>query len=241
MIVAANWKMNPDLATASGLVASYARDDFPTIQRILFAPHPYLVPMGVRLQGSQLRLGGQDCHARLDGAHTGDVSALMLKACGAQTVLLGHSERRNDHGESDADVKAKAVTALAADLDVMICVGEHAEQREQGRALDVVATQLAGSLPADIAAARLCIAYEPVWAIGTGKVATAAEIAAMHDHIHKRLAARGLADVAILYGGSVKPDNAAEIFAIPHVGGALVGGASLDAAQFALICDAAAR
>ena len=241
MIVAANWKMNPDLATASGLVASYVRDDYPSIQRILFPPHPYLVPMGVRLQDSQVQLGGQDCHAKPDGAHTGDVSAQMLASCGVNIVLLGHSERRDAHGETDADIKAKATSALAVGLNVMICVGEQADQREQGQALDVVANQLAGSIPNDVSAARLSVAYEPVWAIGTGKVATTNEIAEMHQHIHTKLAARNLAQVAILYGGSVKPDNAADIFAIPHVGGALVGGASLDADQFSQICAAAAR
>jgi len=248
MIVAANWKMNPDLATASQLVSRYVAQDFGDdtaggdsggdagVSRILFAPHPYLVPMGVRLKGSDVMLGGQDCHANLAGAHTGDVSAQMLVECGAGYVLLGHSERRSDHGESDALVNEKAQTAIATGLNVMICVGESDAQRMQGDAIDVVTRQLDGSVPTDLGAATLVIAYEPVWAIGTGKVASLDEIAEMHSAIRKWAEGRGLDGVAILYGGSVKPGNAADIFAIPDVSGALVGGASLDAEQFAAIC-----
>ena len=173
------------------------------------------------------------------GAHTGDVAAHMLAACGADIVLLGHSERRSDHGESDALVRAKAETALAENLSVMVCVGETLAQRDAGQAEDIVGAQLCGSVPDDIDASRLIIAYEPVWAIGTGKVASDADIGAMHAYIHAQLAQRGLGDVPILYGGSVKPGNAGAIFAVPHVDGALVGGASLVADDFAAICDAA--
>lgn len=239
MIVAANWKMNPPIEEAGSLAAAYAGAGFDGVTRILFPPHPYLVQMAMRLGQSGIRLGGQDCHSAVSGAHTGDVAAHMLAACGADIVLLGHSERRSDHGESDALVRAKAETALAENLSVMICVGETLAQRDAGQAEDVVGAQLSGSVPDDVDASRLIIAYEPVWAIGTGKVASDADIGAMHAYIHAQLAQRGLGDVPILYGGSVKPGNAGAIFAVPHVDGALVGGASLVADDFAAICDAA--
>ena len=239
MIVAANWKMNPPIKEAGSLAAAYAGAAFDGVTRILFPPHPYLVQMAMRLGQSGIRLGGQDCHSAVSGAHTGDVAAHMLAACGADIVLLGHSERRSDHGESDALVRAKAETALAENLSVMVCVGETLAQRDAGQAEDIVGAQLSGSVPDDIDASRLIIAYEPVWAIGTGKVASDADIGAMHAYIHAQLAQRGLGDVPILYGGSVKPGNAGAIFAVPHVDGALVGGASLVADDFAAICDAA--
>ena len=239
MIVAANWKMNPPIEEAGSLAAAYAGAGFDGVTRILFPPHPYLVQMAMRLGQSGIRLGGQDCHSAVSGAHTGDVAAHMLAACGADIVLLGHSERRSDHGESDALVRAKAETALADNLSVMICVGETLAQRDAGQAEDIVGAQLSGPVPDDIDASRLIIAYEPVWAIGTGKVASDADIGAMHAYIHAQLAQRGLGDVPILYGGSVKPGNAGAIFAVPHVDGALVGGASLVADDFAAICDAA--
>jgi triosephosphate isomerase len=239
VIVAANWKMNPPIEDAGSLAAAYAGAGFDGVTRILFPPHPYLVQMAMRLGQSGIRLGGQDCHSAVSGAHTGDVAAHMLAACGADIVLLGHSERRSDHGESDALVRAKAETALAENLSVMICVGETLAQRDAGQAEDIVGAQLSGSVPDDIDASRLIIAYEPVWAIGTGKVASDADIGAMHAYIHAQLAQRGLGDVPILYGGSVKPGNAGAIFAVPHVDGALVGGASLVADDFAAICDAA--
>jgi triosephosphate isomerase len=239
VIVAANWKMNPPMEEAGSLAAAYAGAGFDGVTRILFPPHPYLVQMAMRLGQSGIRLGGQDCHSAVSGAHTGDVAAHMLAACGADIVLLGHSERRSDHGESDALVRAKAETALAENLSVMICVGETLAQRDAGQAEDIVGAQLSGSVPDDIDASRLIIAYEPVWAIGTGKVASDADIGAMHAYIHAQLAQRGLGDVPILYGGSVKPGNAGAIFAVPHVDGALVGGASLVADDFAAICDAA--
>ena len=239
MIVAANWKMNPPIEEAGSLAAAYAGAGFDGVTRILFPPHPYLVQMAMRLGQSGIRLGGQDCHSAVSGAHTGDVAAHMLAACGADIVLLGHSERRSDHGESDALVRAKAETALAENLSVMVCVGETLAQRDAGQAEDIVGAQLCGSVPDDIDASRLIIAYEPVWAIGTGKVASDTDIGAMHAYIHAQLAQRGLGDVPILYGGSVKPGNAGAIFAVPHVDGALVGGASLVADDFAAICDAA--
>ena len=241
MIIAANWKMNPPLADAAALAAAYSGEAFDGITRILFPPAPYLVQMGVRLDGTGVMVGGQDCHQNPWGAHTGDVAAGMLVDCGATHVLLGHSERRADHGEDDASVNGKAVTALAAGLNVMICVGETLAQRESGAAEQVVMAQLNGSVPAGIDLSRLMLAYEPVWAIGTGKVAGVAEIGAMHAAIRRWLEGRALAGVQILYGGSVKPDNADAIFAVPDVGGALVGGASLKPDDFSGICAAGAR
>jgi len=241
VIIAANWKMNPPLADAAALAVAYAADSFDGVTRILFPPAPYLVQMGVRLDGTDMLVGGQDCHHNASGAHTGDVAAGMLADCGARVVLLGHSERRADHGEDDALVATKAAAALSAGLDVMICVGETLDQRESGSAEAVVTAQLEGSVPAGIDASRLMLAYEPVWAIGTGKVAGVEEIAAMHAAIQQWLAKRDLASVPILYGGSVKPGNADAIFGVPDVGGALVGGASLKAEDFNGICSAGAR
>ena len=246
MIVAANWKMNLSLGAAGALVASYVADEAKASgdgkagpQRVLFAPFPYLVPVGMRLGDSNIQLGAQDCHPQASGAHTGDVAAGMIADCGASIVLVGHSERRIDHGESDALVAQKALGALAAGLDVMICVGETAEERDTGEAITVIQRQLAGSIPDECPTDRLSIAYEPVWAIGTGAVASASEIAEMHAEIRSVLDAKGLTKTSILYGGSVKAVNAADIFGLPHVDGALVGGASLDAGQFEAICAAA--
>ena len=239
MIVAANWKMNPAMEEAGKLAMAYASQTYDGMTRILFPPHPYLVQMAMRLADSGIRVGGQDCHAATSGAHTGDVAAHMLAACGADIVLLGHSERRSDHGENDALVRAKAETALADGLSVMICVGETLQERDAGNAQKVVLSQLAGSMPDDIDPQRVMVAYEPVWAIGTGKVASTEDIAIMHAVIRSWLDERGLKPVPVLYGGSVKPDNAGAIFAVPHVDGALVGGASLKADDFAAICQAA--
>lgn len=241
MIIAANWKMNPPLAEAGALAASYAGASHDGVTRILFPPAPYLVQMSMRLEGSGVHLGGQDCHQAESGAHTGDISASMLASCGAGMVLLGHSERRQNHGETDGLVAAKAEAAFAEGLSVMICVGETLDQREAGDAEAVVTSQLGGSLPDEIPAERLMIAYEPVWAIGTGKVAGVDEITAMHAAIRHWLSDRGLEQVSVLYGGSVKPGNADEIFAVGDVGGALVGGASLKAEDFDAICAAGAR
>ena len=241
MIIAANWKMNPPLADAGALAAAYAASSHDGVTRILFPPAPYLVQMAMRLDGSGVHIGGQDCHQAVAGAHTGDVAASMLASCGADRVLLGHSERREAHGESDALVAEKARTALAAGLSIMICVGETLDQREAGNAESVVIAQLDGSVPSDIDGASLMLAYEPVWAIGTGKVASVEDIAAMHAAIRSWLAGKGLSDVPVLYGGSVKPDNADAVFAVRDVDGALVGGASLKADDFDAICAAASR
>lgn len=245
MIIAANWKMNPDLETAGMLASRLAGISFDNVKRVLFAPHPYIIPMSIRLAQSDITLGGQDCHAADSGAHTGDVSALMLRDSGATMVLVGHSERRSDHGEDDALIMAKANAARARDLDVMICVGETRNDREAGNAESVVLAQLQGSIPKAMDPARLIVAYEPVWAIGTGLVPSSEDIAAMHENISSWLSSafpnRGDTHIPVLYGGSVKPGNAAEILSLPAVDGALVGGASLDADGFEAICVAASN
>ena len=241
MIVAANWKMNPSLDQASVLAAALANQSFPQIKRILFPPHPYLLTLSAQLTSTRLKIGGQDCHFADHGAFTGDVSAAMLHDCGASVVLLGHSERRAAHGETSDIIAQKTTAALAQNLDVVLCVGETKAEREDKKAEQVVIDQLQASIPRNAPPTRLIIAYEPVWAIGTGVVASPDEIAAMHKIIASVLVERyGTNTVPpILYGGSVTPDNAASLFSIPLVDGALVGGASLDAMRFAAICAAA--
>jgi triosephosphate isomerase len=189
-------------------------------------------------------IGGQDCHADPSGAHTGDVSAEMIADAGGKLVIVGHSERRADHGESDAVVKAKAKAALAAGLTIILCVGETETQRDGGQATSVVGSQLAGSLPEGTTAENCIVAYEPVWAIGTGRTPTGEEIAAMHGHIRASLrkhVGEAADRMRLLYGGSVKPSNAAEILALEDVDGALVGGASLKAEDFLAIAAAARK
>ncbi|MFV0409495.1 MAG: triose-phosphate isomerase [Paracoccus sp. (in: a-proteobacteria)] len=237
-LAAGNWKMN-------GLTASLVELDALAGREygcdVLICPPATLVTAATAHSG-EIAIGGQDCHAKASGAHTGDISAAMLKDAGASHVILGHSERRTDHGESDADVAAKAQAAWDAGLVAVICVGETELQRDGNKTLDVIASQLAGSVPGGARAATTVIAYEPVWAIGTGRTPTNDQIAEVHALMREKLAAR-FADGAVfslLYGGSVKPGNAAEIFAIPHVNGALVGGASLKAADFGQIIDALA-
>jgi triosephosphate isomerase len=185
--------------------------------------------------GTGIAVGAQDCHAKASGAHTGDVSAEMLADAGAAFIIVGHSERRADHGESDAVVKAKAEAAIRAGLVAIVCVGETEAQRRSGQTLDVVGAQLDGSIPAGLTGARLVVAYEPVWAIGTGLTPTPADVAEVHAFIRERLGKLLGADgagVRILYGGSVKPSNAVELMGVANVDGALVGGASLKAVDF---------
>jgi triosephosphate isomerase len=186
-------------------------------------------------------LGGQDCHARPAGAHTGDIAAEMLKDAGASYVIVGHSERRHNHGERDADVAAKAQAAWRAGLTAIICIGETESQRFAGNAHEICERQIDGSVPGQATAGNTVLAYEPVWAIGTGKTPTSAEIAQMHAHIRGGLVRRlgaGASEMRILYGGSVKPDNAAEILNLPEVNGALVGGASIKSDDFLRIIRA---
>jgi triosephosphate isomerase (TIM) len=236
-LIAGNWKMHGTLREAAALaeaVCAGARG-LAGADLLVCPPFPYLHLIAAAMLGQPVAVGGQDCHANAKGAHTGDVSAAMLRDVGAGHVILGHSERRADHGESDAMVRAKAEAAIGAGLIPIICVGESEAQRLAGQAEAVVRTQLAGSLPEGFAAAGGIIAYEPVWAIGTGRTPTEADIAAIHAAI------RAVAGptTRLLYGGSVKPGNAKAILALPNVDGALVGGASLVAADFLAIAAAA--
>ena len=241
-LAAGNWKMNgteAQLAEVDSLIASHPD---PKVELLLCPPATLIERMARRIGTAQIAVGGQDCHAAVSGAHTGDVSAEMLRDAGARHVILGHSERRADHGETDACIRAKAETALAHDLIVVICVGETEAQRDAGATLDVIRTQLAGSIPDGVTGAQLVVAYEPVWAIGTGRTPTLDQIAEVHDAIRaaltERLGAAQADTIRLLYGGSVKPGNAAEIFAVSNVDGALVGGASLKAADFSGIIAA---
>ena len=242
-LAAGNWKMNGTTAALAEVSALLAAHPAPACEMLLCPPATLIAQMAAAARGSVLRVGGQDCHARAAGAHTGDISAPMLVDAGASHVILGHSERRADHFESDAMVRAKAEAALTAGLVAVICVGESEAQHDDGQTLAVIGAQLAGSVPDAASVANLVIAYEPIWAIGSGRTPTLAEIEQVHGAIRARLTARfGTAATAIrlLYGGSVKPSNAAEIFAVPEVNGALVGGASLKAADFGAIVAALA-
>lgn len=243
-LAAGNWKMNGLAADLAEIVALSAAHPAPGCDVLICPPATLIAQMVWRARDSAVAVGGQDCHAAGSGAHTGDISAAMLADAGARYVIVGHSERRTDHGESDADVRAKAEAVRAAGLVSIVCVGETLAEREAGRALEVVGGQLQGSIPDEIDA-DLVVAYEPVWAIGTGKVPTLDEIGEVHGDIRARLVARfGEAvggSIRLLYGGSVKPGNAGEIFAVRDVDGALVGGASLRAADFGGIISALER
>ncbi|WP_374424369.1 triose-phosphate isomerase [Paracoccus sp. (in: a-proteobacteria)] len=238
-LAAGNWKMNGTLASLAEIDRLIADHPAPGCDVLICPPATLIHAMAARA-GTALAVGGQDCHAKASGAHTGDIAAAELKDAGASHVILGHSERRTDHHETDAEVLAKSQAAHEAGLIAVICVGETEAQRDAGQTLDVIAAQLAGSVPEGARAANTVIAYEPVWAIGTGRTPTNDQIAEVHARMRALLTARFAdgADMALLYGGSVKPGNAAEIFAIPHVNGALVGGASLKAADFGPIVAA---
>ncbi len=236
-LIAGNWKMNGlEVALDEARAVAAAVDAQPPAARVALCPPATLVHrMAQALAGTMVDVGGQDCRAEASGAFTGDVSAEMLADCGASLVILGHSERRAGYGETDALVAAKALAALRAGLEPIICVGETLAEREAGRTLQVVTGQVRGSLPAELAGKAFAVAYEPVWAIGTGLTPTLAQIEEVHVAIRAVLVegfgAEGAA-TPILYGGSVKPSNAAEILAVKDVGGALVGGASLKAEDF---------
>ncbi|UWQ52495.1 triose-phosphate isomerase [Leisingera caerulea] len=241
-LAAGNWKMNGTGDSLGELAALAESHSGPAADILICPPATLLSRAADTARGSAVAIGGQDCHANASGAHTGDLSAAMLKDAGASAVILGHSERRADHGETDAQVCAKAEAAMAEGLTAVICIGETLAEREAGDTLKVAGTQLAGSVPASASGANTVIAYEPVWAIGTGKVPTLEQIAEVHDFLRAELTARFGAETAgsirLLYGGSVKPSNAAEIFAVSNVDGALVGGASLKAADFSPIITA---
>jgi triosephosphate isomerase len=240
-LVAGNWKMNGSRAMAAQLIAELGQESGGLACDLLVCPpFPYIPIVADLLKGKSIALGGQDCGVPESGAHTGDVAAAMLKDCGCSHVILGHSERRADHGETSAEVAAKAKSAQAAGLCAVVCVGETEAQRDAGDTLKIVESQIANSIPAGSTAANLVVAYEPVWAIGTGRTPTIGDVEVVHRHIRALLAAalQAGAQVRILYGGSVKPSNALELMAVPEVNGALVGGASLKSADFLGIAKA---
>jgi triosephosphate isomerase len=237
-LIAGNWKMNglraAGLILAKDLAGRLSAAGPVGFDMLVCPPATLIHPVTEAVAGTPLAVGGQDCHDCQSGAHTGDICAAMLADAGCSHVIVGHSERRQNHGETDALVAGKAAAAHEAGLVAIICVGETLEQREAGKALDVVGSQVAGSIPAGATSANTVIAYEPVWAIGTGKTATAGNVAEVHAHIRSAIAGRieNPEQVRILYGGSVKPSNAAELLAVENVDGALVGGASLVADDF---------
>ncbi|MSO65260.1 MAG: triose-phosphate isomerase [Alphaproteobacteria bacterium] len=245
-LVAGNWKMNglrdPSLALTGELIAR-ATGVPPVCEVVICPPATLLANIARALDGSVIGLGGQDCHAATAGAHTGDISAEMLADAGCRYVIVGHSERRHNHGEKNALVAAKAAAALRAGLVPIICVGETLGERERGATLAVMGEQVVQSLPPPGGHCDIVVAYEPVWAIGSGRTPTAAEIAEVHRHIRACLAShlgRPQSDaVRLLYGGSVKADNARTILAVENVDGALVGGASLKVDEFWAIVGAA--
>ena len=236
-LIAGNWKMNglrhsdaelrKIMAGCAGLAGK--------AELMICPPATLIAGFAEQARGSGVAIGGQDCHAEPAGAFTGDISAEMLKDAGASAVIVGHSERRTRHKETDAEVRAKAKAAWRAGLTAIVCIGETRAEREAGQTLEVLGRQLDGSLPDGVTAANLVVAYEPVWAIGTGLTPTPADVAQAHEFIRRRLVARHgpAGDAArILYGGSVKPSNAGELMAVADVDGALVGGASLKAEDF---------
>ncbi len=244
-LIAGNWKMNglkSALAEATA-VRDALKPDPGTPEVMICPPATLLVPLAELAAGSPLAVGGQDCHAAASGAHTGDISAEILRDAGASAVIVGHSERRADHGEVDRIVRDKTSAAHRAGLTAIVCIGETRGQREAGLTLGVVGRQLAASLPEGVTDANTVIAYEPVWAIGTGLTPSTEDVAEVHALIRKDLETRfGAAGrrIRILYGGSVKPSNARELLALPNVDGALVGGASLKAEDFLAIVRATA-
>lgn len=242
-LAAGNWKMN-GTNDMLGELDALPRETGKGCDVLICPPAALISRAADRMAGQGVAIGAQDCHWATSGAHTGDLSAGMLKDAGASHVIIGHSERRSDHGETNEHVRAKCEAIVAAELTAIVCIGESLGQKESGRTVEVVTDQLDGSLPDAIDAARLVIAYEPIWAIGTGKVPTLEEIAAVHNALRAYLSdryGREKADlIPLLYGGSVKPSNAADIFAVADVDGALVGGASLKSDDFAPIIAALA-
>lgn len=242
-LAAGNWKMNglkaDGVALAKALVDRAAREKL-VCELLLCPPATLLYPIAEVVKRSAIALGGQNSHTEQKGAHTGEISAAMLKDLGCAYVILGHSERRAEQGESDALIQAKVSAARASGLVPIVCIGETLAERDAGKALDIVSRQLAGSLPGGLGATEIVIAYEPVWAIGTGRTPTTPQVAEVHTHIRHTLAGKVCAseNVRILYGGSVKPSNAKELMSAANVDGALVGGASLVAEDFWAIAQA---
>jgi triosephosphate isomerase len=243
-LVAGNWKMNGTGDSLDELRTIVNRPNSAIggkIDALICVPATLVFRAAQSVSGEALNIGGQDCHEKRSGAHTGDISADMLKDAGASHVIVGHSERRTDHGETDNMVNAKARAAWDAGLTAIICIGETGAQREAGSTLGIIGGQLAGSVPDGASASNTIVAYEPIWAIGTGLTPTAADVREVHASIRsnltKRLGANG-ERMRILYGGSVKPANAVELLGVENVDGALVGGASLKASDFLAICEA---
>lgn len=239
-LIAGNWKMNGLKADSRGLAAELATrmraERNVSFEMVICPPFTMLRTAGELLKGSALKLGAQDCHTAVSGAHTGDISPLMLWDLGCEYVILGHSERRADHGETSALVQAKASAALNAGLKVILCVGETEAQRDNGETIAVVSGQLAESLPPGASGDTVVIAYEPVWAIGTGRTPTLQDVAQVHAalrwEVSRHLGGKAAESMRLLYGGSVKPDNARDLLSLEDVDGALVGGASLKADDF---------
>lgn len=237
-MVAGNWKMNGLKGAASeitSLIVGVTATP-PSCDVLVCPPATLLAPFAALAASTPLKLGGQDCHANATGANTGDIAAEMLRDAGADYVIVGHSERRTDHKERDSDVRAKAEAGWRAGLKVILCIGERLGERDAGLTLDVIRRQLTNSLPEAATAVNLLIAYEPVWAIGTGLTPTVDQVGQVHgfirQHLIDHLGEEEGGNMRILYGGSVKPENAAELMAVSHVNGALVGGASLKATDF---------
>lgn len=241
-LAAGNWKMNGTGASLSELTAlASTMTDTADMDVLICPPSPLLYRACETTENTSILIGAQDCHANADGAHTGDISAPMIADTGASHVIVGHSERREAHHERDSDIRSKAQAALGAGLMPIICIGESEAERIAGNTLDVLAGQLAGSCPDGATGGNAVIAYEPIWAIGTGRIPTIEQIIEVHDFLRTKLETRFGANgraFRLLYGGSVKPGNAADIFTCENVDGALVGGASLKAADFAPIVDA---
>ncbi|TAN80469.1 MAG: triose-phosphate isomerase [Magnetospirillum sp.] len=244
-LIAGNWKMNglkaDGLALAKGIADKLKTGPTPACDLLVCPPFTLIAPVADAVAGSTLAVGGQDCHAKTGGAHTGDTAAAMLADLGCAYAIVGHSERRTDHAETDAVVKAKAAAAQAAGLIAIVCIGETLAQRDAGQTIAINRSQLRGSLPDGATPDNTVIAYEPVWAIGTGRVASPAQAQEVHAAIRAELAemlgGAAAAKMRILYGGSMKPDNARELLALPDVDGGLIGGASLKAADFWAIAE----
>jgi triosephosphate isomerase len=240
-LVAGNWKMNGTSAALAELQAIVNAHPAPGVDILICPPATLLFQASQMVAGHAPDIGAQDCHSAASGAHTGDVSAPMIADTGATAVIVGHSERRETYKETNDLVRAKASAAHASGLIAIICIGETLAERDTGQTLQVIGAQVSGSVPDSATSANTVIAYEPVWAIGTGKIPTLEQIGEVHDFIRENLTSRfgsAMAEMRILYGGSVKPTNAAEIFAVPNVDGALVGGASLREADFTPIINA---
>jgi triosephosphate isomerase (TIM) len=237
-LVAGNWKMNGLKGSLDEIAAMRRRvqgGDIGGVELLICPPATLIIPASAMMEGCPIAIGAQDCHPKTGGAFTGDISAAMLKDAGASYVIVGHSERRAGYGESDALVRAKAEAAQNEGLTAIVCVGETRAEREAGEAISVVSGQVRGSLPPTATPANVVVAYEPVWAIGTGLTPTTEDVASMHGAIRalaEEIYGAAGAEIRILYGGSVKPSNAAELLCLPNVNGALVGGASLKALDF---------